>query len=76
MSSRAQAELRGDEPDGSRAVDVQLAVPALDEPPGHCIEFVVDLADQLFEDVFEREEPDDRAVFVDHEREVPALRWH
>ena len=40
------------------------------------VELVLDLADELLEDVLERDQPDDRAVLVEHERHVPAVAAH
>jgi hypothetical protein len=37
------------------------------------IELVLDLADDLLEDVLEGDQPDRRAVLVDHEREMLAV---
>ncbi len=67
-----ETEFAGDEPDGGGAVNAQVAVVALDQLLGGGVEFVVDLSDELFEHVFEREQSGHGAVFVDDEREVAA----
>lgn len=40
------------------------------------IELVLDLADELFDDVFEGQQPGDLPVLVEHEREVSLVTAH
>ena len=37
---------------------------------------VVDLADDLFDDILDRDQPVGAAIFVDHQREMDAQRLH
>ena len=40
------------------------------------IVFVVDLADDLFDDILDRDQPVGAAVFVDHQRQMHPRRLH
>jgi hypothetical protein len=40
------------------------------------VELVFDLADELLEDVLERDPANDRSVFIEHQREVAAVAAH
>jgi hypothetical protein len=48
----------------------------LDQLAGARVELVLDLADDLLEDVLERDQPDDGAVLVKDQREVATVAAH